>query len=352
MALDAPLSFAPVYKTVLWGGRRLERWRPDLPPGRIGEAWDLADHPAGMTVVDAGPLAGQSLHDLVERHGPELVGPGFSGGPFPLMVKLIDAADRLSVQVHPDDATARALGVGANGKTECWLVLDDGGEIFHGVQPGIDRAAFERALAEGRMAEVLARYHPRAGDCFFLAARTVHALGGGCLVYELQQTLDVTFRVHDWDRLGPDGKPRSLHVAEALSTIDFTLGGEGPRRPPWHDEPGARRRLLAECAYFRLEELEVTGHLSMPLPTCAVVTCLAGHGELRTPGGVTPLRPVDTRLVPAAARTFELRGHGLRVVVGTPVLPGEGASGAANERQDTGNNPRPTGNEPATARRP
>jgi mannose-6-phosphate isomerase len=168
---------------------------------------------------------------------------------------------------------------------------------------------------------VLARYHPRAGDCFFLAARTVHALGGGCLVYELQQTLDVTFRVHDWDRFGPDGKPRSLHVAEALSTIDFTLGGEGPRRPSWNDEPGARRRLLAQCDYFRLEEIEVSGALQVPLPTtCAVVTCLAGEGELRTPGGAAPLRPVDTHLVPAAAAAFELRGQAVRVVVATPVL--------------------------------
>src|SRR5438045_9236342 len=107
MSLDAPLSFVPVYKTVVWGGRRLERWRPDLPPGHIGEAWDLADHAAGMSVVASGPLAGSPLGDLVARAGAELVGGGFSGGPFPLMVKLIDAAQRLSVQVHPDDRPQR-----------------------------------------------------------------------------------------------------------------------------------------------------------------------------------------------------------------------------------------------------
>src|SRR5256885_5948958 len=254
MPLDAPLSFTPVYKTVLWGGRRLGRWRPALPPGQIGEAWDLADHDAGMSVVAGGPRAGTTLRALVAGHGAALVGRGFAGGAFPLMIKLIDATDRLSVQVHPDDAIARSLHVGANGKTECWLVLEDGGELFQGTRPGVDRESFARALAAGRVAETLNRFEPRAGDCFFLGARTVHALGAGCLVYELQQTLDVTFRVHDWDRVGADGKPRALHVDAALATIDFAGGDYGPRRPAWRDEEAGRvrRRTSADCAYFQL----------------------------------------------------------------------------------------------------
>jgi mannose-6-phosphate isomerase len=325
MSFDAPLRFAPVYKTVLWGGRRLGRWRPDMPAGAIGEAWDLADHDGGMSVVSSGALAGVSLRELVRGAGAELVGRGFLGGSFPLMVKLIDAAARLSVQVHPDDALARSLGVGANGKTECWLVLEDGGELFQGVRAGVDRPAFERALASGQVEDSLARFEPRAGDCFFLAARTVHALGAGCLVYELQQTLDVTFRVHDWNRVGADGKPRALHVAEALDTIDFSAGGEGPRRPAWNDEADGRlrRRTLAECDYFRLEEVEIDrGELSVTLPdTCAVITCLQGRAELRTDADSADIETLQTLLIPAAARRFvALAQTPVRLLVATPVL--------------------------------
>lgn len=303
MPLTSPLRFQPVYKAVLWGGRRLERWRPQLPPGSIGESWDLADHLGGMSVVADGALAGQTLHELVERFGPDLVGRGFSGPVFPLMIKLIDATDRLSVQVHPDDELARSLGVGGNGKTECWLVLEDGGELFQGTRPGVDRAAFERALAGGTVAETLNRFEPRAGDCFFLAARTVHALGAGCLVYELQQTLDVTFRVYDWDRVGADGKPRALHREEALATIDFAGTGYGPRRPEWQDERPLRRRTLADCDYFRLEEVKSPAG-SIPLgggDGCAVITCLAGVALVRTAGGEVPIEASQTVLVPAAA---------------------------------------------------
>jgi mannose-6-phosphate isomerase len=323
MSLEAPLEFAPVYKTVLWGGRRLERWRPHMPAGAIGEAWDLADHDGGMSVVSSGALAGVSLRELVRRAGADLVGRGFRGGSFPLMVKLIDATARLSVQVHPDDALARSLAVGANGKTECWLALEDGGELFQGVRPGVDRPAFERALASGQVENSLARFEPRAGDCFFLAARTVHALGAGCLVYELQQTLDVTFRVHDWNRVGADGKPRALHVAEALDTIDFSSGGEGPRRPAWNAEADGRlrRRTLADCDYFRLEELAIeSGELSVTLPeTCAVVTCLEGRAELRTEDHRAELGPLQTLLIPAAARRFVARAHTpVRLLLATP----------------------------------
>src|SRR5262245_51435658 len=221
MDLRAPISFRPVYQTVVWGGRRMERWRTELPPGPVGESWVPADPQRGVRVVADGPLAGATLGELTVRFGADLVGAGFRGGPFPIMVKAIDASDRLSVQVHPDDAIAHRLGLGRNGKTECWLFLEDGGELFLGTKTGVDRAAFERALAEDRLAETLNRFEPRAGDFFFLEPRTVHALGAGCLLYEIQQTSDITFRAYDWGRKGLDGQPRALHVQESLDTIDF-----------------------------------------------------------------------------------------------------------------------------------
>jgi mannose-6-phosphate isomerase len=321
MSFDAPLSFRPVYKNVLWGGRRLARWRADVPDGPVGESWDAADHDHGMSVVDAGPHAGTTLRALVSRLGAELVGEGFAGGPFPLLVKIIDAADRLSVQVHPDDALARALGVGDRGKTECWLFLADGGELYQGTQPGIDRAAFERALADGRVADALNRFEPRLGDVFFLPARTVHALGAGCLVYEVQQTCDVTFRVHDWDRVGADGRPRPLHLRESLDTIDFARSGFGPQRPTWRPDGGGDTRRLADCAYFRLDERRLSaGRASWATGSaCALVTCLEGEGTLAAPGGERPLAPLGTVLVPAGAGRFTISAAApLRLLVATP----------------------------------
>jgi mannose-6-phosphate isomerase len=322
MSLLAPLLFRPVYKVVLWGGRRLERWRSDLPAGPVGESWDLADHDAGMSVVEGGPLAGTTLRELVRRHPEELVGKGFRGQTFPILIKLIDATDQLSVQVHPDDALAGSLGVGQNGKTECWLVLEEGGELYQGTKPGVDRAAFERALEGGRVAETLNHYVPRAGDFFFMKARTVHALGAGCMVYELQQTLDITFRVWDWGRVGADGKPRAMHVKEALETIDFAATGFGPQRPAWQE--GRWSRTLVDGDYFGLQEFElsVEGDFSGAVnETCAVLTCLTGEGTVSTPAGAVPLAPGRTVLIPAAAGAFSIeRRAPMHLLVATPKI--------------------------------
>jgi mannose-6-phosphate isomerase len=277
-----------------------------------------------MSVVAEGPLAGATLRELVEIFGAALVGARFGGGAFPLMVKLIDATDRLSVQVHPDDAVARRLGVGSNGKTECWLVLEDGGELWQGTRPGVDRTAFERALVGHRIEETLNRFAAHAGDCFFMAARTVHALGAGCLVYELQQTLDITFRVSDWGRVGPDGKPRPLHVMQALATIDFGATGFGPHQPPWEPAGPGERRTLADCDYFHLEEHRWPpgAHADIRADTCQVVTALAGTGRLVTPGGAADLAPARTLLIPAAVRCHVQSTTALRLVVATPVFGG------------------------------
>ncbi len=322
MPLDEPLSFRPVYKSVLWGGRRLAEWRDDLPEGPVGESWDVSDHPNGMSVVDGGAQGGQSLRALVERSGRDLLGAAFAGGSFPLLVKIIDAADRLSVQVHPDDALARAFGVADRGKTECWVFLADGGELSQGAVPGVDRSAFERALAERRLAGVLNRFEPASGDVFFLPARTVHALGAGCLVYEVQQTCDVTFRVYDWDRVGPDGRPRRLDVAQALATIDFAPGQAfGPMRPAWSRDAAGMVRVLADCATFRLEERQVDDRARIPLgETCAIVTCVQGEGLVSTTGGQVLLRRMGTVLVPASAGEFELTSQAapVRLLLATP----------------------------------
>jgi mannose-6-phosphate isomerase len=310
MEVRAPLIFRPVYQSLVWGGRRMEAWGRNLPEGPIGEAWDLADHPRGMSVVGQGALAGASLHDLVERAGRALVGQAFRGGEFPLMIKLIDARLRLSVQVHPDDEIARKLGVGQHGKSECWVILENGGEICQGTRPGVGRAEFERALAEHHVATTLNRFEAHKGDVFFLPARTVHAPGEGCLLYEVQQTSDITFRIYDWDRLGLDGKPRPLHVTESMATIDFAHKDYGPHAPEaWRPlpAPDCEERGLVECSYFTLREQRVAGSVEQPAHgACVVVTCVAGQGTLSTPGGQVALSSMQTVLVPADAGSWRV----------------------------------------------
>jgi mannose-6-phosphate isomerase len=321
--LALPLTFVPVYQTLVWGGRRMAQWRSDLPEGPIGESWDLSDHPRGMSVVADGALAGRTLHDLTREHGATLVGPSYAGGDFPLLVKLIDANDRLSVQVHPDDALALALGVGPRGKTECWLMLGDGGEVFVGTRPGCTRESFAAARAAGTLSAQLNRFVARDGDCFFLPARTVHALGKGCLIYEVQQTCDATFRVDDWGRVGLDGKPRPLHIAESLATIDFaasTPRGPVQARTFTHPAGGSARRL-ADCPYFTLEERRAGRTGGGGDGACSIVVCLDGAGTLATAAGAVPLQPMRTCLVPASAGAWTARADhlgSLRLLVAQP----------------------------------
>lgn len=327
MTLRAPLHFRPVYQTLVWGGQRLRPWRQDMPDGPIGESWDLADHARGMSVVSQGPLLGRSLHELTSQAGTDLVGPGFRGGSFPLMVKLIDAAERLSLQVHPDDATAMKLGAGAHSKIECWVMMAAGGYVFQGMRPGTTREDFERALAARTVESTLNRFEARDRDVFFIDARTVHALGEGCLLYEVQQTCDITYRVYDWDRPGLDGKPRPLHLAESLATIDFARTGFGPIRPAWQGDEnrGGAWRTLVTCPTFALEQLRLTkeGTARHQLPdTCAAITCIAGQGVLSTEEASMPLAAMQTLLVPAAAQAWSVRcaSDSIDLLVATPVL--------------------------------
>ncbi len=322
--LDRPLTFRPVYQHLVWGGRRMEAWRDDMPDGPIGEAWDVSDHPRGMSVVEAGPLAGQSLSQLVADHGPSLVSAAFRGAVFPLMVKLIDATDRLSVQVHPDDALARKFGVGDHGKAECWYLLANDGELYVGSKPGVDRTAFETALGTGHFAGTLNVFPARSGDVFSLAPRTVHALGSGCLLLEIQQTSDVTFRVYDWGRTGLDGKPRQLHAREALETIDFSPREFGPLRSTWAAHPdGGEVRRLVDGPFFTLEERRVGPGQSTTADDrnrCAVISCVEGTATIETDGGATSLGPTRSALVPAAAGRWTLRapGQAVRALISMP----------------------------------
>ena len=300
-----PLRFEPLFRQYLWGGRRLATvlHKPIGPDGVYAESWEVADHGEDQTRVQAGPLAGRALHELWEDDPVGLLGdvPAAQRERFPLLLKFLDAHERLSVQVHPDDEQAARQDPPDYGKTECWYILhaDPGSRIYAGLAEGIDRAAFEKAIAEGRVVACLHAFEPQAGDVVFLPARTVHALGAGILVAELQESSDTTYRIYDWDRRGPDGRPRPLHIGEALEVIDFARGPIEPARPVPVGEEGRER--LAACAHFVWDRWCVSrpirigdgrsGHL---------ITCVGGAVTVSGDPSGRPLEKGETIVLPAS----------------------------------------------------
>ena len=278
-----PIFFEPIYKEKVWGGRKLERLGRRLPEGRpIGESWDVVDE----SVARNGSLAGKTLAQLTSELKADLVGERVwdrYGDRFPLLLKFIDASTVVSVQVHPDDAYAQSQGE-PQGKTECWYVMqaDPGSRLIHGFEKPTGRMALEAAIQKNDL-ETYLHYTPvNAGDVVFVPAGTVHAIGEGQLMYEIQQKSDTTYRLYDWGRMGLDGKPRDLHVEQSLDALDFTLWPEHVAKPlPVPGEDG--RFYLAACRHFTLELWDVCGSMRWETDgeSFSLMTVVDGAAALR-----------------------------------------------------------------------
>lgn len=220
-----PLTFHPIFKERVWGGRKLEElYGKPLPAGSpIGESWEISDRPGDASVIANGALEGKDLRWMMENHAEELLGARSASqdGRFPLLIKILDAREKLSLQVHPPAELAEELG--GEPKTEMWYVADakPGAELYAGLKRGVTRGQFEQAIRDGSVAECFHRIRVRAGDALFLPSGRVHALGDGLVIFEVQQNSDTTYRVFDWNRVGLDGKPRPLHIKESLASINF-----------------------------------------------------------------------------------------------------------------------------------
>lgn len=283
------LRFTPYYQPAIWGGRRLgDAFGRQLPEGRIGESWELVELPERHSEVAAGPRAGSKLGDLWRQGA---LG-GSAAGPFPFLLKWIDAAESLSVQVHPDEAACARLGHGRP-KTEAWYVVEaePNGVLLIGHYPGLDAASLRQAVLGGTMHKWLYETRPRPGDTFLLLAGTIHAIGAGLLLLEVQQPSDTTFRIYDFGRVGVDGKPRTLHLDEAAASIDYRRqappralrqGAVGPcfsMRPATLGAavaPGPLRVFAADRGAAALD----TGRGLVPLARGEVVVCEPDDGEV------------------------------------------------------------------------
>ncbi len=293
-----PLKFNPIYKDKIWGGRNLERlYGRDLPTGElIGESWELADLKQGVSIVSNGPAAGKSLTEITARWGANLLGKTqpLPDGRFPLLLKLLDAGDILSLQVHPDNRAVAEIGGDAALKTECWYVAESrDGYIYKGAKPGVNADEFRAAIESDTCEQVVRRIDVAGGDFHYLPAGTVHAIGPGCLMAEVQTPSDTTYRVTDW------GRGREIHVERSMQSIRFELTGDDP--------PGAGGDTLLTTDYFTVAKLAGSGAdspIPMAMGVCAALMFVggAGSGKILHDGAVEStldICPGDTVLLPA-----------------------------------------------------
>jgi len=308
----SPIRFAPLYMERVWGGRelarRLGRGLPGTQP--IGEAWEIVDREEAQSVVADGPLKGKTLHELWTLHREDVFGRGHgNAGPrFPLLCKLLDARDRLSVQVHPPAAIAPHLG--GEPKTEMWYFLscDPGSRIYAGLAPGTTRESFAAALRSGTVEKCLHVLPTQEGDSIFIPSGRLHAIGEGNLIVEIQQNSDTTYRVFDWNRAGLDGKARALHVEQSLVSTDF-----GDFSPPLNHSCSGE---LAACEHFRVEKRRIDRPAALHAAgDFAIITVVEGEARC----GDEIFRAGDFYLLPAggAPDTSPHGGGGCAVLVST-----------------------------------
>jgi mannose-6-phosphate isomerase len=306
-----PLRFEPILKRLIWGGRRLGDLldKPLGPESDYAESWEISDHEGDVSRVASGPLAGVTLRDLVRERPDELLGPALADRKqFPLLVKFIDANQPLSVQVHPDDEQARVLA-GDNGKTEAWVIVhaEPGSLIYAGLRPGVGRDEFAQALKTGQVEPHLHRFEARPGQCVFIPAGTVHAIGAGIVLAEIQQMSDTTFRVFDWGRVGPDGKPRQLHIDEALVVIEFARGPVNPVEVEAGPVEGGTCERLVRCPQFTLGRLRLTSTSAVgDLGRFTILIGMEGSAEVRSGPAREVLQTGETLLLPAGLGRCDL----------------------------------------------
>jgi mannose-6-phosphate isomerase len=320
-----PLTFHPIFQERIWGGRKLESlYGKDLPAGKvIGESWEISDRAEANSIVANGSLKGKTLHDLIAGHRNEIMGRArLPEGRFPLLIKILDAQDNLSLQVHPPQHLAASLGGSA--KTEMWYVsaADPGALLYAGLRCGATREEFANKTSAGTVAECFHQLPVRSGDSLFLPSGRVHALGKGLVIFEVQQNSDTTYRVFDWNRVDAAGKPRQLHVEESLQCIDFddfeptlTNGAFSTLAL------GVRSRPLARHALFGVDLFELTKgarHLEK-IYEPRVIGVVNGAVEIPHSSESVTLGAGQFALVPAALGDFALNAkNNATVLVAAP----------------------------------
>ncbi len=310
--LNLPLMFRPVYQPYIWGGEKLRTVleRTDTPDGIVAESWEVSDREDGMSVVESGPLAGTTFREVMASNPEAVLGSRLDHDRFPLLIKVLDAAKTLSVQVHPNDQTAAEFG--GEAKTEMWYVLEaeEGAAVYCGLKEGTKPEEFREAIAANALEPLLKKIPVSAGDAVFVPGGRVHAIASGCLLLEVQQNSNTTYRIYDWGRVGADGKPRELHVDQALDVTLWEDREEALTPPePLPDLAGMPRRKVMESDYFLLEALTLEAEAVLPASpeTFQVLFTLRGEIDVSLGGEKVVVPRGRSVLIPAAASEARLQ---------------------------------------------
>jgi mannose-6-phosphate isomerase len=314
-----PIKFIPIFKNRLWGGKKLDTVLGKPIEGeRVGESWELSGVPGDVSVVANGPYAGKTLEDLIQSHPEELLGAEVLrrfGTEFPILIKFIDAREDLSIQLHPGDELAKKRH-NSFGKTELWYIMDaePGSELIIGFNRDVDREEYQAALNEGRLLDLL-HYEPVGeGDAFFINSGKIHAIGGGILLAEIQQSSDVTYRVYDFDRRDAEGNPRQLHTDLALEAMDYE------KRDDFRIAYSRAKNTAApmvDSTYFKTTYLELDTALARQFKTrdsFRAYVCVGGSATLELGAYSVPVASGETALLPAAAPDLRIETKDCRLL--------------------------------------
>ena len=301
-----PIKFENLYYEKIWGGRDFESFRENLPHGDIGESWDIACHHNGMSIVSNGYLKGKTFEELIKEYGTELLGESFENKEFPLLVKLINSKEKLSVQVHPSDEYAKRVE-NSLGKTEAWYVVDakPGASLIVGTK-NCDKAIFEKAIREGKTEEYLNKIEVKKGDCFLINSGLVHAICEGVIIAEIQQSSDITYRIYDY------GRPREIHVEKSMDVIDFNLKPINASGKKLVSFCGYEKGILCASEYFTIEKYVVSSEVSenSDINKFFIFTCVDGKGTIISEDGTKMyILKGDSILIPAKLGKYTIQGE-------------------------------------------
>lgn len=307
-----PFIFQPTFKERVWGGRELERlYAKKLAVGAvIGESWEISDRPGDASIIANGPLAGKDLRWLLTHHAQEILGGAkpAADGRFPLLCKILDARDKLSLQVHPPASKAAELK--GEPKTEMWFIADAAPDasLYVGLKRGVTRAEFEQKITDGSVADCFHRIPVKAGDTMFLPSGRVHAIGDGLVIFEIQQNSDTTYRVFDWNRVGLDGKSRDLHIAQSLASIDFNDFEPGLVETGFTTDGKIQKRPLVNDPLFNVETWKLNSGVNGLLKPKKLQIIAVTTGQIEIKSGLTTvnLSAGQFSLIPASLQRTEV----------------------------------------------
>lgn len=305
----------PIFKDYIWGGNKLQSlYNKQCDLEVVAESWELSTHKDGQCIIATGPFKGNTLASYIEEQGQAVLG---SKCPYerelPILIKLIDAKDNLSVQVHPDDAYAKAYEDDL-GKTEMWIVLEaeEGAQLVYGLKKSMSKLEFEKCIKENKVEEVLNYVDVKKGDVFFIEPGTIHAIGKGIIIAEIQQSSNVTYRVYDYNRVGLDGKPRALHIDKAIEVSKLEACQEAKLAYQLEDHMEYRRGKIVECPYFKVEYIEVEEEIHIEMDGTSFHSILLTEGKIQVSNKdeIIELEKGESLFIPADNGNYKITGKG------------------------------------------